>query len=137
MSELLLVCRVNRRLCGLRLEAVRETCRPLPVEKVGSGPDYILGLTCLRGQITPVVDVARLLGDASAPIGRYVTVKLPDARLVALAVTQVEGIREAPALSSLPRLLEGAPAEAVGSLTMRDPELLVLLDLAAVEVPAA
>ena len=44
-------------LAALPLEHVVETMRPLPVEPLGDAPRFILGLSIVRGEPIPVVDV--------------------------------------------------------------------------------
>ncbi|MBL8950485.1 MAG: chemotaxis protein CheW [Myxococcaceae bacterium] len=125
----LLLCRAGLRLCGLPLEHVAETLRPLPVEPVADAPAYVLGLTRLRGRPAPVVDLARLFGSegAAAPT-RFVALRL-SGRQLALAVTHVAGVRGVD-----PTTLEGVPAiagELEASVTEHlgtaDAELLVVL----------
>jgi purine-binding chemotaxis protein CheW len=117
--------------CGLPLEQVLEVCRPLPVQALGTAPDFVSGLARLRGEAVPVVDLGRLLGrgHADGP-GRLVRLKAGDRR-VALAVDRVLGLRELPTSSAeaLPPLFnQGLPAvEALGAL---DRSLYLLLSAA-------
>lgn len=126
-TELLLLCRAHTRLCGLPLQNVVETCRPLPLEPVLSAPSFVIGVAVIRGQPLPVVDVAMLLGDRQE-VTRFVTVRLGQ-RQVALAFASVEGVGDGPAApAGLPPLLTGAQRDAISSLEMLDGELLVLLN---------
>lgn len=135
MGNRLLVCRAHQRLCGLKVASVVETLPALPVEPVAGGPDYVSGLSIIRGEPTPVVDVARLFGEEQE-IRRYVTLRLPGSRLVALAFSAVDGLRSAPTVSmELPPLLRQAQAPAVAGLIRLDPELAFLLDETLLQVP--
>jgi purine-binding chemotaxis protein CheW len=117
--------------CGLPLNQVLEICRPLPVQSMGSAPDFVLGLARLRGEAVPVVDLARLLGlpHGRGP-GRFVRLNA-GGRRVALAVEGVLGLREVPAPSaeSLPPLFNGG-LPAVDALGALDQELYLLLSAA-------
>ena len=67
-SSLSLLCRVDTRLCALPLESIIETTRPLPIEPVAGAPDFVLGLSVVRGSAVPIVDAGRLLsGKPSTP----------------------------------------------------------------------
>jgi purine-binding chemotaxis protein CheW len=130
----LLICRVGAKVCGLPLERVLETLRPLPVEPLAQMPEFVRGLTLLRGRPTPVVDARRLLGSDSRPApGRYVALDLgeqPGARIVALAVDAVIGVRQVDAalFGELPGLLRESNRELVGALGALDSELLLVLE---------
>src|SRR5512146_894285 len=104
----LLVCRVGARLCGIPLEHVRETMRPLPTEPLANLPDFVSGLALIRGRPTPVLDAHRLLGGELEPPAprRYVTIGLGE-RSLALAVDAVLGVRhvEQRRLAELPPVL--------------------------------
>jgi purine-binding chemotaxis protein CheW len=122
-----LVCRVRRVLAGLPLEFVVETMRPLPVAPVADAPDFVTGLSIVRGEPTPVVDAGSLLGfPGEASPSRFVTVRAGE-RVVALAVEEVLDVRElaAETFTALPPLVaDSGVMSAVGAL---DAELLVAL----------
>jgi purine-binding chemotaxis protein CheW len=125
---LVLLFRVQHRLCALALEHVVETMRPLPVEPVPRAPAFVRGLAIIRGAPTPVVDVARLIGAAESRPGRFVTLAIGD-RTAALAVDAVLGVRSIPAASihELPPLLRDATADIVSAVGLLHAELLVVL----------
>ncbi|MFI1988826.1 chemotaxis protein CheW [Actinoplanes sp. NPDC020271] len=60
--------------CALPLSEVIETMRPLPTRPLAGTPHYVLGLTILRGEASPVIDVTRLLTGVTGEIDRYVAV---------------------------------------------------------------
>jgi purine-binding chemotaxis protein CheW len=129
----LLVCRVGAKLCALPLEQLLETMRPLPTEALANLPDFVLGLALIRGRPTPVLDARRLLGSPHdrAP-ERYVTLDVSGgaARVVALAVDSVIGVRDLPAeaLGDLPSLLRTPESDVVGTIATLDAELVLVLE---------
>lgn len=129
LPALFLICRSRLRLCALPLQYVRETMRALPLEHVSNMPPFVLGVSVIRGQVVPVVDLACLIGvDGAEPGARYVTLALGE-RQVALAVTEVIGVRSLAAsiLSDVPPLLDVAEAGMLTALTTLDAELLLVL----------
>src|SRR6266851_8140378 len=127
-QRLSLLCRVGVHLCALPLEHVVETMRHLPVEFVGGAPEFVSGLSIIRGVPLPVVDTGSLLGEKGSPHTRFVIVKA-GSHLVALAVDEVLGLRAIPAdsLQELPPLLGNARAELIVSIGAIDSQLLLVL----------
>jgi purine-binding chemotaxis protein CheW len=127
----LLICRVGSRLCGLPLEHVLETMRPLPVEPLSNAASFIDGLSLIRGRPTPVIDAGRLLGESGvlAARQRYVTLQLGE-HSAALAVDAVLGVRklDETALADLPALLRESHQELVIALGTLDQQLLLVLE---------
>ena len=132
-----LLCRVGTRLCAVPLEHVVETLRPLPVEPLAGAPDFVLGVTLLRGEPAPVVDAARLLGASTGQPARFVALRVGE-RIVALAVDGVEDVRtlDEGTIRALPPLLRDARSDAVEALGRLDADLLLVLRSAAL-VPDA
>lgn len=130
-ARALLICRVGARLCGIPLEHVVETMRPLPVEPLSHLPAFVAGLALIRGQPTPVLDAQRLLGGhvEQQRRARYVTLRL-GTRSAALAVDAVVGVRQVDPsqLGELPALLREPRNELVMALGTLDRELLVVLE---------
>jgi purine-binding chemotaxis protein CheW len=123
-----LIVRANTRVCALPLRIVRETMRALPVEAMAGTPDFVSGVSLIRGIPTPVVDLGVLLGASSTAAGRFVALRLGE-RQIALAVDAMLGMRDIDeiTLHALPSLLIEASngmLEAVGTL---DCELLPIL----------
>lgn len=127
-----LLFRVRTRLCALPIAHILETMRPLPVESVASAPDFVLGVSLIRGVPTPVVDAGALIGATEpADFQRYITLRSGETG-VALAVEEVLGVRELPpaSLKRLPPLLREASVETLSALGSLDAELLTMLKLA-------
>lgn len=125
-----LICRVAGRLCALPLGSVIETMRALPLKRMAGAPDFVLGLSIVRGEPVPVVHAARLIADIANTPSRYVSVRVGERRAV-LAVEEVVGVSEieTTTLMESPPLL-GNNAEVVTRLGALDAELLCLLDAA-------
>lgn len=125
-----LLCRAARRFCALPLDAVVETMRPLPVAPVAGAPVFVSGIAIVRGVGLPVVNTAALLGSPESTPGRFVTVRVDEARHVVFAVEAVVGVRTfAPdSFSALPPLLASAGSELVSAIGTLDSELLVVLN---------
>jgi purine-binding chemotaxis protein CheW len=125
-----LICRVAGRLCALPLGSVIEIMRVLPVKPVAGAPDFVLGISIVRGAPVPVVSAARLLAHIASPPTRYVSIRVGQ-RSAILAVDEVLGVDEIAdeTSSTLPPLLR-ASSEVVARLGTLDAELLCVLDTA-------
>lgn len=126
----MLVCEVGRRACGLSIEHVIETMRPLSLEPLATAPAFVAGVSIVRGEPIPVLDLRRLLDGAVAltDAKRLVMLRVQERR-VGLLVDGVQGVRRVPAdgLQSLPRLLGEASAEVVAEIGRLDEKLLLVL----------
>jgi purine-binding chemotaxis protein CheW len=114
---------------ALPLENVAETMRPLPVDAVLGAPPFLQGLSIIRGNPTPVIDLAMLIeGRPTERASRFVTLRNPSGP-VALAVEEVVGIREfADAeLAELPAVLTEV-SERIRGLGRLDGNLLIILE---------
>ncbi|BCJ40214.1 hypothetical protein GCM10010168_30720 [Actinoplanes ianthinogenes] len=89
---LALVFRAGPLYCALPLDEVVETMRPLPTRPLAGTPPYVRGLTILRGEPSPVIDVTRLLTGTTSEIDRYVAVRAGRGP-VACATGPVLGVR--------------------------------------------
>jgi purine-binding chemotaxis protein CheW len=124
----LLIMQLGVLRCALRIEHVVETLRPLPILPVAHPAPSVLGLSVIRGEPLPVIDLAKLLGCGGNEPGRFVVIRSGN-RKVVLAVEAVVGVRVAPAetLGDLPPLMSGAAAGAITSLGALDRELVLVL----------
>ncbi len=132
-AKRLLICRAGAKVCGLPLEHVLETMRPLPVEPLAQMPDFVLGVALIRGRPTPVVDTRQLLGSPSErPPTRYVTLGFGEhaGRVTAFALDSVIGVRDVAmeVLSALPALLGESRGELVQAFGALDAELFLVLE---------
>jgi purine-binding chemotaxis protein CheW len=125
-----LVVATETRLCAIPLECVREAMRPLPIEPVGSGPPCLYGVSLIRGATVPVVSLDALLTPGAIPrhFGRFALLAF-DSRYVALAVTNVVGVRRLSTedVRGLPPLLSDGAIDSVSALGILDSKLLLIL----------
>lgn len=127
-SYLLVQCRSWH--CALPLTEVVETMRPLPLQLVAGAPRFVRGLSLVRGELIPVVELAALLGaEGGVECGRLVIVRTGERRL-ALAVDAVLRVlpRElAAGCQVAPLLRQALPAE-VAALAVLDGAALAVLE---------
>jgi purine-binding chemotaxis protein CheW len=123
-----LICRIGGSFCALRTDAVVEIMRMLPIEELAGAPDYVRGLSIIRGVPAPVVDAGAIIGHGAGEPTRLIAVKAA-ARIIALAVDGVIGITAiaAETFGELPPLLRDAATDAIAAIGVRDGELLVFL----------
>jgi purine-binding chemotaxis protein CheW len=129
-----LLCRVGASICALTVDYVDEIMRPLPVERVTKAPSFVLGLSVIRGEPTPVIDLASFLSaegpsaESADPAARFIAVRTGDRR-VALRVEAVLGVRTLTmaTLAELPPLLQQANAALIAQVGTLDAELLLVL----------
>jgi purine-binding chemotaxis protein CheW len=121
-----LLCRAATQWCALPIAQTREIMRPLPVEPIRGAPAFVLGLTTIRGQPTPVVDLSLLVSGARTPPTRFIALR-GLGRPLALATGEVLGVRTIPpaSLAELPPLLQDV--EFIAGIGRLDAELLLVL----------
>lgn len=127
-----LVVRAHAWRCALPVEDVRETMRPLPVTPVVGLPPFVRGLSVVRGEPTPVISLALLLGGLHGGEGRrFISLRIPGRQLV-LEVDEVHGLRHLSAgeLGAVPSLLKGAAGGQLEVLGTLDGQLLGALSAA-------
>jgi purine-binding chemotaxis protein CheW len=140
----LLVCQIGKRVCALPADRVGETMRPLPITPIPDAPLHVLGMTVVRGEPMPVLDLCRLLGEVPTTASRFVTISAADRKAgeaveapsnagfatVVLAVDQVEGIRRLPrtSLHRMPTMLQGQMPLLVSAVSPQDTALMLVLD---------
>ncbi len=127
----LLILRASGRMFGLPFEHVEETMRPLPVQALPGPEDYVVGVSIIRGEPRPVVDLRKLLNidPIDQPPRRLVALRVGEHRRVALLVDEVLGLRIVIVgrEDRLPPLLESAHPRVIESLRIVDGELLSVL----------
>ena len=130
-ERLSLVVRAGGWLCAIPAQDVVETMRPLPIEPVRDAPPFVRGVSVIRGEPLPVVDLGFLLrGTETVDARRFVTVRTGERR-VALAVDEVVGVwRDEPAGKRAPPLLAEAVAVHVERLAALDAQTFAVLNTA-------
>ena len=123
-----LVCRAGVILCALPIDQVVEIMRPLPLEQIGGAPEYVRGLSIIRGAPVPVVDPGLIIANKVTQATRLIIVRSAT-RTIALAAESVTGIImvAADAFGRLPPLLHEAASDTVAAIAALDGELIVLL----------
>jgi purine-binding chemotaxis protein CheW len=125
-----LIVTVGTRACAIPVEHVGETMRPLPIESIADMPEFIRGVSVIRGTAVPVVDLGALLqtSDRSDTYGRFVTVKIGERR-VAVAVDGVVGLRnlDLTQIGELPPLLRASDPRVIDAIGTCDAQLLIVL----------
>lgn len=105
--------------------------RALPVAPLGGMPGFVRGVAIIRGEATPVIDLAALFGDLDEAPPRWFVALSGDGGRAALAVAAVQGVRVMPpaAFEAMPGLL-GSAAPHVQAVGVRDARLFWLLNAA-------
>ena len=121
------VARVGARLCAIPLAHARETMRLLPIEPVADAPPFVLGLSIIRGEALPVVDLGALLGGGGERT-RLVTLRAGQ-RSLAIAVDAVLGVQslDDAALAAAPALTQATRPDLIEAIGVLDAQLLVVL----------
>lgn len=109
--------------------------RVLPLESVAdTSLATISGLSLVRGEPCPVLDLSKLLG-SEQPCQRWVLIRVPGSkeRRVVLAVSSVEGVAtiSSESLLELPPLLSAGHSEAVKAIAIHDQQLMTVLEAGA------
>ena len=130
-TGLSLVCRVRGSFCALPLADVVETARLLPVEPLAAAPDFVRGLSIIRGAAVPVIDASVLITGQPSEARRLVVIAA-GGRKIALAVDEIVGVRTIPPdrFGDLPPLLRNARRSVVETIGTLDAELFMLLNTA-------
>jgi purine-binding chemotaxis protein CheW len=126
-----LLCRLSSSWCALSLQGLGEVMRPQPVDPVGGLPDFVDGVSIIRGVPLPVINLPRLLCGLTSPGGsqeRFVTAE-SDGQPLALRVDEVAGIYPLAEemWRNLPSLLDGLQSEHVAALGNHDGHVVMLL----------
>lgn len=123
-----LLCRAGAHLCALPLGQVIEVMRPLPAEPLADAPPFLKGVAVIRGAPVPLIDLARLFGQAKAAATRIVTIRVGE-RVLGLLVGEIAGIRrdEEAGERGLVPLLRLAAQESVEMVGSLDSEALLFL----------
>jgi purine-binding chemotaxis protein CheW len=135
--------RIRDGLYGLMVEEVQEVIGMRPVTKVFHSADAIFGVTSLRGEVLPVIDVGVLLGglpaEAASQSARIVVVREPGERRrrAGLLIDALGGLRELPSggLLEVPSTASEAVRDLVVGVIGTPPPCSVLSTTAVFDAP--
>ncbi|HET9598118.1 MAG TPA: chemotaxis protein CheW [Anaeromyxobacteraceae bacterium] len=122
--EDVLLVRAGGHLCAVPVRDVVETMRPLPVSRIEGAPAFVRGAAVIRGEPVPVVGLGEVLGAPPSAAARLVTVRC-GARIAALAVEAVLGVRRLDLARGEPLLASGSGA--VAALATSGSDLVTVL----------
>lgn len=126
-----LLCRSAAHLYGIPVEHVVEVMRVLPIEPVAGAPNYVRGLSVIRGVPMAVIDIGILVAGQTTLADRLVVIRAGE-RSIALLNEAVLGIRAVPAevFRQMPPLLRDAADGTIVAVGTIDAELLFVLHAA-------
>ncbi|MBN2196369.1 MAG: chemotaxis protein CheW [Polyangiaceae bacterium] len=131
-------------LYGLPVDEVQEVIGIRPLTRVFHAPDVIAGVTNLRGDVLPVLDLGLLLGGAprieGATDARIVVVRerAGAQRRAGFCVAELRGLRDFPAsgLGAVPATLTEPARSYVSGIIPTSPPCAVLSVTAVLDSPA-
>ena len=133
-----LLSRTGSFLLALPLEQVIEVMRVLPIESLAGVPEFVRGVSIVRGAAVPVIDAGLLLGARHVAADRLISVRSAGRRY-GLLVGAVIGVRRftPDMFEDPPPLLRHVAEEVVSSIGRLDEALVLFLGTARVvpEVP--
>ena len=100
----------------------------MPSESLADSPAFVRGVAVIRGHPVPVIDLARLLGQAKSSPTRFITVRT-GRRTLALAVGEILGLKrdDETANRALIPLMREAAKDSVAAIGSLDSEALLFL----------
>lgn len=129
-NSAVLMVRTRGWLCTLSCKFVIEVMRQLPIAPVSGAPPFVLGMSIVRGEVTPVVSLGMLLGsDDRVMPERFVLVRVGERRAV-LGVDEIVGVDiiEQKGLDQAPGLLSEVLPGDVARIGVLDRSVLVMLE---------
>ncbi len=124
--------RIGGALYGLPVEHVQEVISTRPVTRVFHAPAALSGVTNLRGEVLPVLELSILLGGEPAPPtidSRIVVVReaTGSKRRAGLLVDELRGLRNVPeSLAPAPTTASGAARDVIVGIIADPPPCAVL-----------
>lgn len=118
--------------CAVAASDVVEVMRPMPLNALAGVPAFVRGVSVIRGESIPVIDLGIIMGGAGdVPATRLVVLHVGE-RKVALAVEAILGVVHADQalMERVPPLLRDACAEIIESIGVLDQELYLALQSA-------
>jgi purine-binding chemotaxis protein CheW len=125
-----LMVRVRAWISALPSKFVIEVMRRLPIQPVVGAPSFILGMSIVRGEVTPVISLGLLLGSTERTLPeRFVLVQAGQRRAV-IGVDEVMGVDviDEKRLDDAPGLLSEVLPRDVTRIGVLDSTVLVMLE---------
>lgn len=116
---------------ALDISQVREIIKPPAVTRLPHAADFIEGVTNLRGQVIPIVDLRKRFGvEGQAPDPRVVVAEV-DGEKVGLRVDSVTEVRRIPAsdIEPPPESVAGIKTDFLKGVGKVEHRLVILLDI--------
>ena len=128
--------RLNKNFYGVDIAAVQTIIKPQPVCSVPFTAPYIEGLTNLRGQIVPVIDLRKRLGLPGAETDkdtRIIVVSILN-EWAGIRVDEVTGVTSLPsdAIEPASQVVSATEGSLLSGIARREKELILILDIPAV-----
>ncbi len=129
----IIIFALDEELYAVGIDDVWEITPMQEITPVPQAPEYIEGVTNLRGRITPVVNMRKRLGLPSTIPDRHtrlMVIKLHQSRL-AIIVDRVQEVAKVPAyaIEQPPELVETANDKYVRGIVKRESDIVVWLDV--------
>lgn len=117
---------------GVLVKNVREILRISNISPVPGAPDYIVGITNIRGNVISVIDGRSRISLASkehTDLSRMIVMESED-DIVAVVVDRVADIIDLPEsmLDSSPKLAKGESSKYISGVISHDDDLIIILD---------
>lgn len=133
MENLLVVFELAGEHYGVEISAIESIIEVQPITRVPHAPDFVIGVTSLRQQVLPVIDLRARLGLPCAQEdknSRIIIARLGEqaAGMIVDGVSEVLRISDE-AVESVPPMATAANAEYVRGIARLEERLILLLDL--------
>ncbi|NLV91980.1 MAG: purine-binding chemotaxis protein CheW [Firmicutes bacterium] len=118
---------------GIEITQVREIIKPREITRLPHTPDFIKGVTNIRGEVIPVIDLRQRFGVEAATTdqdSRIIITELNDSR-VGFIVDSVAEVLRIPrtSIEPPPRTIAGLRANYIQGIGRVDERLLIVLDV--------
>ena len=124
---------VSELLLGIPIDCVQEINRNLEVTTIPHAPDHVRGVINLRGEVTTVLDLRRVIGLSQTELGdssRNLVVRAGD-ESVGLLVDRISDIItvDRDSIAAPPANVSGAEGKYFSGVYRSDSEIVVILDI--------
>lgn len=127
--------RIGTKLFGANILNVREILRDPSIDTIDGAPDFVQGISRIRGQVLPIIDLGRMLGvaaDSKSGEKIWVLVAQAGKRNVGYVVDSVTPIIRVKTETILPTpdiILHSMRSKYINGVCETDKGLLVMVDL--------